>query len=287
MIVVDSSGGVTERDKALASVSPPSPSMKTSISAADVRVMFFGDTAVVTSRKTRKWETRGRSGSNEYRETNTYVRRGGRWLQISSQQSREPPPYFARDVAFDLPFDGALALGDKNATVVLYEFSDYECPFCRRFAAETLSRVQKEYIQTGRAALVFRDYPLEDRHPRAFAAATAAQCAAAAGKFWEMNERLLRDPAELSDDSLARDARDVGIDPAKFERCMGDAAVAQRIREGMKEAAGVGVRATPMFVIGVRGPGESTVRAVRMIEGAYPYEVFKTTLDGVMRSRTP
>lgn len=286
MIVVDSSGGITERDKALARVSPPSPSMKTSISGADVRVMFFGDTAVVTSKKTWKWAIRGRTGSKDYRETNTYVRRSGRWLQIASQQSEEPRPYSAKDVAFDLPFDEALALGDKNTTVVLYEFSDYECPFCRRFAAETLSRVQKEYIQTGRAALIYRDYPMEDRHPRAFAAATAAQCAAGAGKFWEMNERLLRDPVELSDEALARDAREIGIDPAKFESCVGDAAVAQRIREGMKEAAGFGVRGTPIFVIGVRRPGESTVRALRMIEGAYPYEVFKTTLDGVIRSRT-
>ena len=135
--------------------------------------------------------------------------------------------------------------------------------------------------------MIFRDNPLEDRHPRAFAAAIAAQCAATAGKFWEMNERLLRDPVELSDGALARDAREIGIDPAKFESCVGDAAVAQRIRDGMKEAVNVGVRGTPIFVIGVRRPGESTVHALRMIEGAHPYEVFKTTLDGVIRSRTP
>ncbi len=287
MIAVNSSGDITERDMVLARVSPAPPAMKMSISAADVQVMFFGDTAIVTSKKTRRWESRGRPDSRDYRETNTYARRGGRWLEISSQQSEEPPPYSAKDVAFDLPFDGVLAQGEKNTTVVLYEFSDYECPFCRRFAAETLSRVQKEYIQTGRVALIFRDNPLEDRHPRAFAAATAAQCAATAGKFWEMNERLLRDPVELSDGALARDAKEIGIDPAKFESCVGDAAVAQRIREGMKEAASVGVRGTPVFVIGVRKPGESTVRALRMIEGAYPYEVFKTTLDGVIRSRTP
>src|SRR5262249_15661620 len=187
----------------------------------------------------------------------------------------------------DLPFDPALALGDKNATVVLYEFSDYECPFCRRFAAQTLSRVQKEYVQTGRAALVFRDYPLEDSHPRAFAAATAAQCGSAAGKFWEMNERLLRDPPELSDEALARDARELGIEPAQFERCVNDPATAQRIRAGMREAEGYGVRGTPIFVVGVRKPGDSTVRGLRMIEGAYPFEVFPTTLTAVIRPRQP
>ena len=55
----------------------------------------------------------------------------------------------------------------------------------------------------------------------------------------------------------------------------------------MNEAAGYGVYGTPMFVIGVKKPGEATVRAVRMIEGAFPYEVFKTTLDSVSRSRIP
>jgi predicted DsbA family dithiol-disulfide isomerase len=99
------------------------------------------------------------------------------------------------------------------------------------------------------------------------------------------NERLLRDPVELSDEALARDAREIGIDPANFEHCAQDPATAQKIRAGMKEADGFGVRGTPIFVIGVRKPGESTVRALRMIEGAYPYEVFKTTLDAVIRSR--
>jgi protein-disulfide isomerase len=287
MISVDPHGGITQKEKLLARVAPANPARKMSISADDALVMLLGDTAIVTSKKTRKWEARGHPEVREYRETNTYVRRGGRWLLIASQDSEGPPPYSAKDVAFDLPFDPAQALGDKNATVVLYEFSDYQCPFCRRFAAETLSRVQKEYVRTGRAALVFRDNPLEDLHPRAFAAATAAQCASPAGKFWEMNERLLRDPPELSDEALARDARELGIESAQFERCVNDPATAQRIRAGMKEAEGYGIRGTPIFVVGVRRPGDSTVRSLRMIEGAFPYEVFQTTLEGVIRSQKP
>lgn len=285
MIAVGAAGDITDRDRLLAHVSPAPPARRVSITAADVQATLFGDTAIVTSKKTRRWEIRGSPGSRDYRETNTYVRRGDRWLLISSQTSEEPPPYFAKDVAFDLPFDAAQALGDRNATIVLYEFSDYQCPHCRRFAAQTLSSVQREFITTGRVAFVFRDNPQEDSHPRAFAAATAAQCAATAGKFREMNERLLRDPIELSDEALVRDALEIGIDPTDFQRCVGDPATARKIRAEMKEADSVGVRGTPIFVIGVRKPNESTVRAVRMIEGAFPYEVFKTTLDSVIRSR--
>jgi len=102
-----------------------------------------------------------------------------------------------------------------------------------------------------------------------------------------MNERLLRDPPELSDEALARDARELGIEPAQFQRCVSDPATAQRVRAGMREAEGYGVGGTPIFVVGVRKPGDSTVRGLRMIEGAFPYEVFQTTLDGVIRSRRP
>ncbi len=287
MISVDPTGEVTEREQILKSVKPSPAAMKASVSAADVRVMFFGDTAIVTSKKTRKWEAGDRTRSKDYRETNTYVRREGRWLLIASQDSEEPPPYFAKDVAFDLPFDERHALGDKKASVVLYEFSDYQCPHCRRFAAQTLPRVLKEYVDAGRVAFVLRDHPMENSHPRALAAATAAQCAASEGKFREMNERLLRDPVELSDADLARDAREVGIDPARFERCFQEPATAQEVRAGVKEAESFGIIGTPIFVIGVRRPAEPTVRALRMIEGAFPYGVFKTTLDGVIRSTTP
>jgi ketosteroid isomerase-like protein len=92
MISVGAYGDITGRDNVLARVAPPSPAMKISISAADVQVSLFGDTAIVTSKKTRKWEIRGQPDSRDYRETNTYVRRGDRWLQVSSQHSEEPPP---------------------------------------------------------------------------------------------------------------------------------------------------------------------------------------------------
>ncbi len=285
MIVVDASGNVTPRERLLARLSPASPSSKMSIATVEAQVLLYGDTAVVTSKKTRKFEYRGHAESNDYRETNTYVHRDGRWLEIVSQRLDEPPPYSAKDVAFDILFDEQQALGDTKATVVIVEYSDYQCPFCRRFAAETFARVEKEYVRTGKALLTFRDNPMEHLHPLALGAATAAQCVASAGKFWQMNQRLLRDPVELTPEDLARDARELGIDSARFERCVQDPAVAQKIREAMNEADRIGARGTPMFLVGWRRPGEKTVHALRMIEGAYPYDVFRATLDGVLRAR--
>lgn len=81
------------------------------------------------------------------------------------------------------------ALGDPNAPVTIIEFSDFECPFCRRFWQETLPQIKAEYIDTGKARFVYRDFPLS-MHPGAFPAALAANCANQQGKFWEMHDKI-------------------------------------------------------------------------------------------------
>jgi len=101
----------------------------------------------------------------------------------------------AIDAAIGKPAKAAISidddaiLGDPNAPVTIIEFSDFECPFCQRFFSETLSQIQKEYIDTGKARLVYRDFPLSF-HPGAQPAAEAAECAKAQGKFWEMHDLI-------------------------------------------------------------------------------------------------
>jgi protein-disulfide isomerase len=284
MIDVPGYDVVTPREKVLARIQPRNGPSKNSISASDVVVKVSGSAAVVTSKKVSSFELNGHVESRNYRETNTYARRNGRWRLLSSLTSDEDPPYSARDLSIDLDFDADAALGSATAALVLYEFSDYECPFCRQFAAQTLARVEKDYVASGRVAMVFRDYPL-DMHPRAAAAAAAGSCAESLGKRWAMSDRLLQDPVALSDDDFRRYAREIGLDSARFDRCISDPATAEKIRRGMEEAHGFGVKGTPIFVIGVRAPDGKKVHAVRMIEGAYPYEVFQATLDGMLRAR--
>jgi len=81
-------------------------------------------------------------------------------------------------------------LGQANAPVTIIEFSDFECPFCRRFWQQTLPEIQKQYIDTGKAKLVYRDFPLSSIHPGAEPAAQAANCANIQGKFWEMHDLI-------------------------------------------------------------------------------------------------
>jgi len=141
MISVVGIDAVRTREQILERIRPRKTPPTSTITPSQVTVTFAGDTAVLTARKTSTFQFNGHSDSRQYRETNTYARRDGRWRLVSSVTTDEDRPYVAPDVSLDLDFDPSSALGAANAPVVLYEFSDYECPFCRRFAAETLSRV--------------------------------------------------------------------------------------------------------------------------------------------------
>lgn len=285
MIRIDADGEITSRDKVLERISPSNPSSKFSRTASGVAVNVFGDTAVVTSQKTDAYEVNGRPDSTKYHVARTYVRRDGRWRMVSSLRTDDPPPYSAKDVAFDLDFDATNLLGDPKAAVVIFEFSDYECSHCRSFAAETLSLVEKEYVLSGKAALIYMDYPME-MHPRAFPAAIAGRCAEKGGKRWPVTMKLLRDPVALSDDDIRKAAREAGLDLAAFDRCVADPATGARVRQGMDEAFRMGVTGTPMFLIGIHKPGDPKVHGLRLIEGAVPFEIFRTTLDSVIRGRS-
>lgn len=84
------------------------------------------------------------------------------------------------------------ALGDKNAKVTIVEFADLECPFCRRFFLDTFPQLKKEYVDTGKAVMYFRHFPLSF-HPLALPFANASECANEQDKFWEMHDKIYKE----------------------------------------------------------------------------------------------
>jgi protein-disulfide isomerase len=82
------------------------------------------------------------------------------------------------------------ALGKDSAKVTIVEFSDFQCPFCERFYTDTLPQLKKNYIDTGKVRLTFRDFPIESLHPNSPTAHEAAECAGEQGKFWEFHNKL-------------------------------------------------------------------------------------------------
>jgi protein-disulfide isomerase len=93
-------------------------------------------------------------------------------------------------------------LGHTGAPLTPIEFSDYQCPYCRRFFGTTLAALKAEYIDTGKLRYVFRNFPIDRIHPFARKAAEAAHCAGDQGQYWEMHDRLFHNPKALQVEQL-------------------------------------------------------------------------------------
>lgn len=158
----------------------------------------------------------------------------------------------------------AFAKGPQTAPVTIVEFSDYQCPYCRR-AHPTVAKLQQDYGDKIR--FVYRDYPLSF-HPRAMPASIAARCAADQDKFWPFHTNLMEVNGDLSDADLAKRATDLGLDKAAFDACYTAKKYESAIRADFDAGASVGVTGTPAFFINGR-----------MLVGAQPYDTFKQIID--------
>ncbi len=181
-------------------------------------------------------------------------------------------------------FDGANFKGDKNASVTLIEFADYQCPFCARFSRETLPQIDREYITTGRVKFVFSHFPLE-RHPDAFKAAVAAECAGEQQKFWEMHRRLfdLQESRYFAD--WPHHGEMLGLDLTKFAQCMDSETAASKVRNDLANGKNAGVKATPTFFIGFTESNVFQIKPRQQIVGAKPYSAFKEVFDSLLGAR--
>lgn len=167
--------------------------------------------------------------------------------------------------------------GNINASVVVIEFSDYQCPYCGRHEADTQPTLDEKFVDTDQILWVFKNFPLSI-HPQADEAAVAAECAADQGKFWEMHDLLFSDPATWSIDAPApifsSYAQQLGLDVAAFDACQQGPDAQQRVQSDMNDGSAL-VRGTPSFIILKDGQG-------RIIPGALPKEQFVSALDDVL-----
>lgn len=170
-------------------------------------------------------------------------------------------------------FDNDYIKGDPNAPVTILEFSDYQCPFCRRFHTEVLPKIEEEYISTGKVRYVFRDYPLSF-HKKAIPAAVAANCAGEQGKYWEMNDFLFTNPNKLDTEILIESSPELGLDKSKFEACVNDDSKREEVDKDFQDGRRYGVRGTPSLFIGKTGNGKEMnatyIRGLRQFDALKP-----------------
>jgi protein-disulfide isomerase len=169
---------------------------------------------------------------------------------------------------------GMASLGAADASVTIVEYSDFQCPYCRQHALQTLPKIVETYVDTGKVRYIFNDFPLES-HPNAAKAAEAARCAGAQGAYWVMHNRLFQDPKEWSQqgegegiDTFVGYAADLGLDQAAFRQCIESGQYGPQIRQTLWEGQQAGVQGTPSFLINGQ-----------LLSGAYPFDEFQRIIE--------
>lgn len=170
--------------------------------------------------------------------------------------------------------------GSPSARIALIEFSDFQCPFCGRYARETSPAIQKEFVDSGKVVYVFRHLPLQAIHPFAVKAAQAAECAGMQDQFWAMHDALFQDQHALEPPQLRAHAGRLGLDLPKFSECID--APPDILGPDLAEARRIGITSTPTFLIGAIQP-DRTVEIVSRINGVQPLDVFRATLDSAVQ----
>lgn len=180
----------------------------------------------------------------------------------------------APDEKVNVSADDDPVLGSDKAEVVIIEFSDFQCPFCRSFVEDTLPQLKKNYIDTGKAKLVYRDFPLSF-HPGAEPAAQGAECAEDQGKFWEFHDIVFSEQAKQGTGTINFGVKEVkqwadkvGLNAAEFNSCLDLGKYKEEVAKDADDGNKAGVSGTPTFFI----------NGNRII-GAQPYSVFKSVID--------
>ena len=181
-----------------------------------------------------------------------------------------------------LPASGTLGSTPPGAKVVLIEFSDFECPFCRRYSRETFPNVKRAFIDSGKIAYVFRNYPLDAIHPKARNLAVSAMCAGEQGRFWEVHQ-LLFGASEHLQPSAADLTKRLSLDQTLYTECLGTAHA--KLQEEVVESRELGISSTPTFLLGEL-TGDRTVLVRRRITGAQPFETFKKLIEEALAKST-
>lgn len=175
-------------------------------------------------------------------------------------------------------------IGSEDAPVTIIEFSDYQCPFCRKFWVETLPLIKEQYIETGKVKFVYRDFPLVSLHPMAIPSAEAAECVRdIAGNdvaYFEYHDKIfgeqnildtgsltgsVRSTVTYTNDDLKNWAQEIGYD---IGNCLDSGKFRGEVQKDISDAQSAGGQGTPFFVINGNP-----------LSGAYPFNAFQQIIE--------
>jgi len=162
-------------------------------------------------------------------------------------------------------------LGDSSARVTIVVFGDYQCPVCKVMFDEVEKQIRKDYVETGKAKLVFRDFPLDQIHPYARSAAEASRCAKEQGKFWEYHDLLFEKQEELATLDFVALAEGLGLNQTQFNDCYKNRKYKDEVQKDLEDGLRAGVQGTPATFI-----NNTFISGITRID---PYRMFKTAIE--------
>ena len=165
----------------------------------------------------------------------------------------------------DVSLDPARLRGSPQAPVIIVEFSDFQCPFCRK-VQPILKNLLAKY--EGRVNLTYRDFPLRGMHGQAELGAESARCAGEQDKFWEYHDLLFENPDKLSRSGLMELARNLKLDEKQFDGCLSGGKYRAKVEEDLQRGIRAGVLGTPgIFINGI------------LLSGAQPEAAFERVIE--------
>lgn len=192
---------------------------------------------------------------------------------VSGQTGQKPGEWTRADLVASLERGPGPTKGSSDAPVVMVYFTDFQCGYCRKFVSETLPRIDAQYLQTGKARVVFRHLAILGE--ASIQAARAASCAFDQGKFWEYHDALFAktSPLAFGMAGLKRYARDLQLDERAFGACLDGRMHARRVEAETLIGRAVGATGTPAFLLNGQ-----------LVLGAHPFEAFQRGLDEMLAS---
>ncbi|MEY2986297.1 MAG: hypothetical protein RJB24_526 [Candidatus Parcubacteria bacterium] len=197
-------------------------------------------------------------------------------------------PIEARDINVDISEDTPYLGKKSEAKIAIIEFSDFECPFCKRFHEGSRPDIIEQYVDSGKAILAWKDYPLDFHDPLATKQAVAAQCVyeqKGNKAYFDYIDLIFANTESGGDgmkesklNELAKEIKD--LDTAKFDTCLKEQQTLDKVKASIEFANQNGVNGTPGFLIGKLENGKLT-GGIR-IAGALPIATFQQYLDGFL-----
>ena len=177
---------------------------------------------------------------------------------------------------------GGATRGDPASPLALVNYSDFDCPFCRKFATATLPELDRAFVSNGRLLIVFKHLPIGSLHPRAREKARLAVCANRHGKFWDVHDALFALKTGGSVEDMSSLAKSVGLGGNSLLQCMAEPSSLEAVEGDLSDARSFGIAGTPTFFVGRLDHG--VVSASKLISGAQPTAVFISLIEELLQA---